>query len=82
MIPALAAMKDGERVDRIGLMLVMEAFDKLDGAASRVLTALPEKMTEAAANLDHARIGMRAALQSLAISAAREAAAREDERNG
>lgn len=69
--------KAGERIDRIDLMLVMEAFDKLDGAASRVLTALPEKMTEAAANLEHARIGMRAALQSFAISAARDAAMKE-----
>lgn len=41
---------------------LMDAFDALDSAAQRVLVAQPSTMTEAAANLDRARLAMRAVI--------------------
>lgn len=41
-----------------------EAWDEVDRAAQRVLTALPSQMTEAAERLDQSRLAFRAELQA------------------
>lgn len=50
--------------------LLCEAWDEMDSAAQKIGNALPHQMTEAAANLDHARQRMRAVLQSFLSSRA------------
>lgn len=42
---------------------LISVFDDLDNAAQRMLVALPDQMSEAAHNLDVARLRMRAAIQ-------------------
>lgn len=42
---------------------LLTVFDDLDNAAQRMLVALPDQMTEAAHNLDEARLRMRIAIQ-------------------
>lgn len=49
---------------------LLEAWDEMDNAAQRVLTALPGQMTEAAARLDAARLAMRTVIQRTALTAA------------
>jgi len=49
----------------IDMRLLCEAWDDMDSASQKVCDALPHQMTAAAANLDHARLRMRAVLQSI-----------------
>lgn len=44
--------------------LLFDAFDELDRAAQRVLTAMPSEMTKAAEELDSARRKMRALINN------------------
>lgn len=50
-------------------MKVSKAWDELDAAALRVITALPAQMTKAAEDLDVARIEMRMAINSYLLKA-------------
>lgn len=52
---------------------LVDVLDRMDGAAQRVLTALPSQMTAAAAELDAARISMRAELNAAMLASARAA---------
>ncbi len=47
---------------------LLEAFDDLDSAAQRVLTALPSQMTHAAERLELERVRMRVALQKYSMN--------------
>jgi hypothetical protein len=47
--------------------LLMEAWDRLDNAAQRMLVALPDAMTSAASRLDHERLNMRSVVQSVLV---------------
>ena len=46
----------------------LKAWDEVDGAAQGIATALPDKMTAAAARLERARLEMRPILQRAALA--------------
>lgn len=57
---------------------IMDAWDDLDIACNRIITALPFQMTEAAAALEVARRRMRAAVQASYRSPRRVSPTRQD----
>lgn len=62
---------------------LVDVLDRMDGAAQRVLTALPSQMTAAAAELDAARISMRAEFNAAMLASARATLShKEGGRNG
>lgn len=44
---------------------LIEAWDRVDGAINRILTALPQQMTNAAETLEAERKGMREAIRTI-----------------
>jgi hypothetical protein len=55
---------------KVELMLLAEAWDRMDNAAQNVTTSLPDKLTERVAALDHERLAMRAVVQNILRSTA------------
>ena len=61
------------------LMSVLDAWNDLDGAINRILTALPGQMTSASERLDAERLTFRKLLQDTAMAAARAKSAAKAE---
>lgn len=52
-------------MERDRIIELMEAWDRMDRAAQGVSTALPAQLTERVAELERARIAMRAVVQNV-----------------